>query len=296
VLDVALAGGVYDFTDGKYVSDGCDHASYLEAQRCQAVYLLDQLGCPPGGRVLDIGCGYGRLLQQAAERGWRAEGITISPLQVHYCRRQGLMVHLLNYREMFADRDIWAGAFQGVVANGSLEHFAQVTDAAAGRTNAIYEEFFQIAHRLLVPGGRLVTTTIHFRRPNQVAPHELLRGPASWRTNSANYHFASVLLRNFGGWYPEPGQLEHCASSTFRLIAQEDGTHDYCLTSEHWLRQLRRTLLFSPRVWGALARKGWHSPLATWQMLRCQFWDQSWAWQFRPPPPTQLLRQTWQAF
>jgi hypothetical protein len=29
--------------------------------------------------------------------------------------------------------------------------------------------------------------------------------------------------------------------------------------------------------------------------LRLQLWDQSWAWQFRPPAPLRLLRQTWLA-
>src|SRR3990172_9922780 len=52
-----------------------------------------------GSRILDIGCGYGRILEQAAARGAKAVGITISPPQQDYCRRRGLDVHVLKDRK-----------------------------------------------------------------------------------------------------------------------------------------------------------------------------------------------------
>ena len=79
---MAPACGLTDFTDGKYVDDRNDRAAYLAAQERQAEYLLDQVHCGPGTRLLDIGCGYGRILEHAARRGARAVGITISPPQV----------------------------------------------------------------------------------------------------------------------------------------------------------------------------------------------------------------------
>ena len=45
LLDVCLAGGISDFTEGKYVDQRDDAAAYDEAQRRQADYLLDQIGC-----------------------------------------------------------------------------------------------------------------------------------------------------------------------------------------------------------------------------------------------------------
>ncbi|NJM96676.1 MAG: methyltransferase domain-containing protein [Phormidesmis sp. RL_2_1] len=48
---------------------------------------------PEGGRVYDIGCGWGGpLLQLQAELGCRVEGITISQTQAHYCEAKGLKV------------------------------------------------------------------------------------------------------------------------------------------------------------------------------------------------------------
>lgn len=296
VLDVALAGGVHDFTDGKYVGDRNDRRAYLAAQERQAEYLLDQLQCPAQTRILDLGCGYGRILQQARQRGLKAVGITISPAQVQHCRRRGLEAYLLNYRHVLAAwENDWAHSFRGIVANGSLEHFVQVADAASGRANAIYQEMFSICRRLLVRGARFATTAIHFSDVGQVEPRDLLLGPYAWPRHSFRYQFAMVLQRTFGGWYPEPGQLEQCAAPYFRLDQEEDGTHDYHLTSEYWLRRLRTGIAFNPRVWRRLLGKCWAHPRATWEMLRCLVWDQSWAWQFRPPAPTRLLRQTWRA-
>ena len=181
-----------------------------------------------------------------------------------------------------------------IVANGSLEHFVQASDAAAGRADAIYDEFFAICRRLLVDGGRLVTTAIHFRKAGQFDPHEILRGPAAHRRGSDDYQMA-LLVRTFGGWYPEPGQLARCAAPYFELVAGEDGTEDYRRTSEHWLHRLRMAAAANPRVWAAIAGKWWERPQETWEMLRSHLWDQTWYWQFREPAPMQLWRQTWLA-
>lgn len=316
LLTVVPACGLTDLTDGKYVDERNDRAAYLAAQERQAEYLLDQVRCGPGTRLLDIGCGYGRILEQTGRRGAEAVGITISPPQVAAGKARGLDVRELNYRDIFAgQRPIgwsrpattdsadtvgdarptsWEHAFDAIVANGSLEHFVQVCDAAAGRAEEVYEEFFAICRRLLVDEGRLVTTAIHFRRAGQFDPSTILRGHRALPRGSDEFQFA-MLVDLFGGWYPEPGQLERCAAAYFDLEAEEDGTHDYYLTSEHWLHEFKRRLLTSPRLWAAMGWQFWRQPQAAWEMLKLQLMDQAWAWQFRPPAPMQLWRQTWVA-
>lgn len=293
VLDVARACGITDFTDGKYIDARNDRAAYLAAQERQAEYLLDQARCEAGSRLLDIGCGYGRILEQASRRGARPIGITISKPQVAANRSRGLEVRELNYRDIFLRRnDAWAGAFAAVIANGSLEHFVQAADAAAGRADDIYAELFEICRRLLMDDGRFVTTAIHFREVGQFEAREIVRGPQSHPRGSANYQLA-MLSKWFGGWYPEPGQLERCAGCHFELVDEEDGTCDYCLTSEYWLKQLQFSLAFHPRVWWRTAQELALHPRAAFEMLRLHLWDQSWCWQFRDPAPMRLLRQTW---
>jgi len=191
--------GFFDLTEGIY--DRPD-MSYEQAQANQHDYLLGQLGCGRDSRILDIGCGYGTLLLRARDRGARAVGITVSPEQARHCRRAGLDARVLDYRALGAE---WDGQFDGVAANGSLEHFAQPADAATGRDDAVYRSLFRRVHRLIdrrSPTCRFVTTAIHFvRRPD---PTELMRHPLRLRTGSDTFHFA-LLNRSFGGWYPVGG-------------------------------------------------------------------------------------------
>jgi cyclopropane-fatty-acyl-phospholipid synthase len=293
VLDrMGPACGFTDFTDGMY--EGEPDRPYAEAQARQAHVLLDRAGCRPGTRLLDIGCGHGRILRAAQARGAVATGITVSPSQVRAGRQANLDVRLLDYKHL--DRT-WEGQFDGVIANGSLEHFAQPDDAAAGRDDAIYRHLFATVHRTLKPSdkGRFVTTAIHFRR--RPDPHDLLRSASDFPRDSDNFHWSRVLTQAFGGWYPIPGQLESCARGCFELVHEEDGTEDYLRTSDHWVRgaweslRSRRAFKIALDALPLLCRH----PIQFMTLYRCILGSESWNWQFRGnPSPAVLLRQTWQ--
>jgi cyclopropane fatty-acyl-phospholipid synthase-like methyltransferase len=285
--------GLTDLTDGMYESDpGRD---YEAAQARQAEVLLNRAGVGCGHRVLDIGCGYGRILKAAQARGAMGWGITVSPEQVRRNTAIGLNVKLQNYKHLGPE---WDGQFDAVIANGSLEHFAQPEDAAAGRDDAIYQHLFETVHRLLdptTPKAKFVTTAIHFRgrRPD---PTDLIKPPSSFPWGSNEFHW-SRLNHSFGGWYPMPGQLEQCAAGRFRLVHEEDGTEDYRRTSEAWLATVHRKLksfAVAPVGWAALPAFVLR-PAHTARLLRCILGSESWNWQFRGDnPPTILLRQVWE--
>ena len=286
------ACGLFDLTEGIY--HGNPKTPYEQAEANQLDYLLDQVQCEPGRRVLDLGCGYGRLLERIRQRDAEGVGITISAEQVRYCRQKNLDVHLLDYRAIPGE---WDRTFDGVIANGSIEHFVQPTDAAAGRADEIYHHLFAKVHRLIDLNSTarwFATTTIHFvRKPAN--PLDLLRNPFALRWGSDKFHWA-VLERGWGGYYPEVGQLRRCAGGYFDLIEEVDGTEDYRLTSKEWLRRLRRAVLslrvvkIAFRSFPVLVR----SPLQFLMLLLSLLLSESWNWQFRPPnAPTQLLRQTW---
>jgi len=293
VLDKFLPKcGFFDLSEGIYKGDA--GTPFDEAQLNQHDYLLDQIRCGPGSRILEVGCGYGTVLDRVRERGARGVGITLSPVQARHCRERGLDVRLINYKALGKE---WDAGFDGVIANGSMEHFVQPMDAAEGRADAIYRNFFATIHRVLDPRSptrRFANTTLHFvRRPD---PKDLLRNPFFFPKGSDRFHYG-LLARSFGGWYPELGQFQRGAEGLFNLAEEVDGTEDCRLTSEEWLARVRRTLRSrkGTKIAFSCAPTLLRHPVQFPTMLICMLVSESWTWQFRPPnPPTRLLRQTWE--
>jgi cyclopropane fatty-acyl-phospholipid synthase-like methyltransferase len=283
-------GGVLDYTEGYYHGDPT--IPYQEAQQNQVRFLLDEVGCRQGSRILDIGCGNGTLLDEVRRRDAMGVGVTISPQQVQFCRQRGLDVHLLNYRKIAQD---WTGRFDAVIANGPMEHFVQAADAAEGRADAIYHEFFAICHRVLDPRSdsrRLMNTTIHFARVH-FEPKDALRSPWSFPWFSDRFHCA-LLVRGFGGYYPTLGQFERCARPYFNLVHQRDATCDYRLTSEAWLKYGLRSF-FTLGQWSRLLPFAVRHPRHAARMFFLLLVSRSWNWQFRgEPSPMKHLWQTWE--
>ena len=105
-----------------------------------------------------------------------------------------------------------------------------------------------------------------------------------------------MLNHSFGGWYPTRGQFDRCAAGLFSDIHQTDGTYDYHLTSEEWLRRIRAILptMKGLKLVAAALPYAFRHPVQTTTMFACMLGSESWNWQFRGPnPPTRLIRQTW---
>ena len=89
--------------------------------------------------MLDLGCGWGALLDFIRRRGGAGVGVTLSSAQLAACRRHGLDVHLLDGRALERER---FGAFDAVASLGAFEHFCSPEDYRAGRQEEVYESFF----------------------------------------------------------------------------------------------------------------------------------------------------------
>lgn len=97
----------------------------------------------PPGRLLEIGCGPGTLMQVARERGWDVRGLEINAQSVAHARGHGLPVieGVLPHPEL-------AGAkFDAIVMNDVIEHIPDPRAAA------------DAVHELLEPGGIFFLTT-----------------------------------------------------------------------------------------------------------------------------------------
>src|SRR3974377_1998583 len=90
-------GELTDFSGAKY--DGDFSLSLEQAQRRKHEYIAEQIGIGPGRRVLDVGCGWGPLLNFIREEGGTGVGVTLSSAQVAACHRHGLAAHLYAARK-----------------------------------------------------------------------------------------------------------------------------------------------------------------------------------------------------
>jgi len=291
LVHAAEAVGIRDLADGQYLPTDTTLEEGIERQ---LNYLLDQVGCNrPGFRLLEIGCGYGHLLRLAQQRGARAVGVNVSPEQVDYCNEQGSQVYCCTYRDLL-EASQWHGQFDGVIANGSLEHWVQPEDVQAGQMNAIYRESFAIAHQALDPAAaeaRYVTTAIHVKR--EVKPEYLLTPWHRQPRGSDRRHF-SLLHHWMGGYYPVDGQLEECARPYFTLEAEVDGTLGYKIANDYRMARMLRGWYTNPKMVWRIARALVRHPQVTSTMIECYFLEKSWDWQFQgEDPPMKLLRHTW---
>lgn len=291
LVHAAEAVGIRDLADGEFQPTDTTLEEGIERQ---LNYLLDQVGCNhPGFRLLEIGCGYGHLLRLAWQRGARAVGVNVSPEQVKYCNDNGLQVYCCTYRDLL-DATQWHGQFDGVIANGSLEHWVQPEDVQADRMKPIYHESFAIAHKVLDPSAlevRYVTTAIHVKR--EVKPEYLLTPWYRQPRGSDRRHFS--LLHNWmGGYYPVDGQLEECAGPYFSLQAEMDGSLGYKIANDYRMGRMLRGLYTNPKLVWRIARCLPRHPLVTSTMIECYFIEKSWDWQFQgEDAPMKLLRHTW---
>jgi cyclopropane-fatty-acyl-phospholipid synthase len=111
-------GELADFSGAKY--DGDFSLSLEQAQQRKHEYVAEQIGIGPGRRVLDLGCGWGPLLDFVRTRGGTGVGVTLSSAQVAACRRHGLDVQLQDGRRLTRDT---FGPFDAIASLGAFEHF-----------------------------------------------------------------------------------------------------------------------------------------------------------------------------
>ena len=78
--------------------------------------LVEQ--CVQPGRLLDVGCAVGTMLEVAQSRGWQAQGIDINRRSVEYSKKErGLNAEVGTISDVNA-----SGCFDAVVMNDVLEH------------------------------------------------------------------------------------------------------------------------------------------------------------------------------
>ena len=115
-----------------------------EAQQAKLAAILRRTATVPGGRILEIGCGWGSFAEAAARAGRDVHGITLSTEQKAYAEarmaRQGLSgvtIDLIDYRDV-------AGTYDAVASIEMVEAVGQ----------EYWPDYLAAIARALKPGGR----------------------------------------------------------------------------------------------------------------------------------------------
>jgi len=223
-------GELADFSGAKY--DGDFSLTLEQAQRRKHDYVAAQIGLEPGRRMLDLGCGWGALLNYARERGTDGVGVTLSAAQVAACRRHGLDVHLRD--ALTVDRDVY-GPFDAVASLGAFEHFCSPEDYRAGRQEDVYRELFAKTASVLPAGGRFYLQTMVFGR-NMIPVEEV----SEHAPRDSDAFILFLLGCQFpGSWLPfGREQVVRCAQPHFRLVESSSGRLDYIETIAQWNKRI----------------------------------------------------------
>ncbi|WP_421954573.1 class I SAM-dependent methyltransferase [Polaromonas sp.] len=128
-----------------------------EAQNAKVRRALDMAEVKRGDRVLEIGCGWGALAEQAAvHRGATVVGVTLSTEQLAYARVRMQRLGVSSGAHGHADlrlqdyRDIPDAPFDAICSIEMVEAVGQ----------AYWPEYFATVSRLLKPGGRACVQSI----------------------------------------------------------------------------------------------------------------------------------------
>jgi len=233
-------GELADFSGAKY--DGDFSLSLEQAQRRKHEYVAERIGIEPGRRVLDLGCGWGPLLNFVRSKKAKGVGVTLSSAQAAACKRNGLDVHLRDARQVTGDT---FGPFDAVASLGAFEHFCSRDDWEAGRQDDVYSRLFASVAGLLPDKGRFYLQTMVFGR-NMIP----LEGIDIHAPRDSDAWYLALLGRQFPGSFLPFGaeQIIDSARPHFRLVSSTSGRLDYIETIRQWRKRfaapsVRKTLL-----------------------------------------------------
>ena len=124
------------------------------AQTAKYHRILGRLGASPGEHILEIGCGWGGFMEEAAKKGYRVTGVTLSSEQAEFARKrleESQLAHLTEVR-LQDYRDV-PEKFDHVVSIGMFEHVGE----------EFWGTYMAKVRDTLKPGGKAMIQSIVVR-------------------------------------------------------------------------------------------------------------------------------------
>lgn len=191
------------------------------AQERKLAFHLDAIDAGHAGAVLDIGCGWGSILERLAltHHVPRSVGLTLSEKQAAFVSGRGypgVEVRVEDWRDHEPE-----GRYDGIISIGAFEHFARPDDTPAEKV-ARYRNFFTRCRDWLTPGGTVSLQTIAYAN--------MARDDASAFMQQEIFPHADL---------PTLAEITAAAEGVFEIRRMHNGRLDYAWTCEQWARRLR---------------------------------------------------------
>lgn len=198
-----------------------------EAQRAKIDWHLTQAGVKVGARLLDIGCGWGGLVERAvwSHGAAQAVGLTLSAAQAQHIATAGhdrIHVELTHWAD-HAPHD----SYDAITSVGAFEHFA-----AAGLSRdvrvAAYRRFFETCAGWLTPGGRLSVQTIAYPEGFDRAAYDA--------TDYGAFVQAKIFPKSD---LPTLSEILEAADGAFEPVIVRNDRRHYARTARIWRNRIR---------------------------------------------------------
>jgi cyclopropane-fatty-acyl-phospholipid synthase len=198
--------------------DGDDLQS---AQWRKIDHHLAQVRIDRARSLLDIGCGWGGLIRDAARQPQveRITGLTLSEDQAAFVRALGLRNAEIRL-ESWTEHEP-ASPYDAIVSVGAFEHFVKPADSVAQKI-AAYRDFFGRCRSWLAPGGRMSLQTIAYG--------SMRREDASLFINNEIFPASDL---------PRLDEIAAAADEIFEITQIFNDRLHYAKTFEAWAQNLR---------------------------------------------------------
>ena len=206
------------------------------AQENKARVLYDYAELGPDKSVLDIGCGWGSMMDYCVRRGIkRAEGVTLSTAQAEWCYSRNLdksSIHICDYRA-------WKPAepYDGLVSIEMIDHLCSPAQAREGKAIEIYREYFNKLAEWVRPGAHFGFQAILTNRIPRT------------RKDLQDLQFTADVIFP-GGRNPRLEVLVAAVNPSWEIQTLQTLRTDYGRTTGEWLRRMRLHEAHIRETWG----------------------------------------------
>lgn len=201
--------------------------SALELAQIRKVdFHINQAKAKNTKRVLDIGCGWGTVLQRLVEVYGveQAVGLTLSEAQKDW-------IYTKKHPQIEVNLQSWLNysptePFDAIISIGAFEHFVK-PELSSNEKIDVYRTFFTRCHEWLKPGGSMSIQTIAYgkRKPEEVQ-----------KKLGAQFANQEIFPESDS---PRLTEITAAAEEIFEIISVHNDRMDYVRTLEAWLSKLR---------------------------------------------------------